>query len=79
MYQIIRILEIDTVSIVEIQINLSLLFNSKVAHDNLFRSENDVDIVSNNSNGIIGRRNQGGALLLVRNDVARFSSLIGKE
>ena len=77
--QIIRRLDIDSVAIDETQINPSLLFNSNIVHDNLFRSEHHADVISNNSNELLRRRKQGGIMLSTRNDLSKHSSTVGLD
>ena len=50
-----RRLDTDSVVIDETQINPFLLFNSNVAHDNLFIADHHVDAMANNSNELLGR------------------------
>ena len=52
------IMHADTIVITEIQINPSLLLNSKVVHNGLFRADHHVDAMANNSNDLTGRRNK---------------------
>ena len=56
LFQIIRRLNTDNISIAKTQINPSFLFNSKVVYCNLFTVEYHVDIVANNSTDFIGQR-----------------------
>ena len=79
MRQSVRRLDVSTVADAETQIYTSLLLNSKVVHNNTLRSENDVAVIDNNSNELIGLRQQGGVLLSVRNDLEKYSSLVGKD
>ena len=74
--QIMHRLEIDSVAIAETQINPSLLLNSNVVHDNLFRAEHHVDVMANNSNELLGRRQQEGVMLSVHNDLSKYSSTV---
>ena len=59
--------------------NTSLFFNGKVAHDAIFRAEQYVDTMCNDSKELVGWRQQGGVLLFILNDLAKHSSLTGKE
>ena len=63
--------------IAETKINHSLLFNSNVVHDNLFRAEHQVDVMTNNSKELLGQMQQGGVILSVRNDLSKHSSAAG--
>ena len=69
MRQIIRRLDIDSVAIAKTKINPSLLFNINFVQNNLFRAEYHVDPMANNSNELLGRRQQGGVMFYVRNDL----------
>ena len=51
--QIMRRLCIDSVAIAETQINPSLLLNSNIVNNKLFRAEHHADVMSNNSNELL--------------------------
>ena len=44
-----------------------------MVHDELFRAEHHVGIMGNDSNELIGRRQQGGVLLSVRKNPTKHS------
>ena len=75
--QVMRRLYIDSVAIAETQINPFMLFNSNVVHNNLFRADNHVDVMANNSNELLGPRHQGGVILSVRYYLSKHSSAVG--
>ena len=77
MRQIIRRLDIDSVAIAKTKINPSLLFNINFVQNNLFRAEYHVDVTTNNSNELLGRRQQGRVMLSIRNDLSKHSSTVG--
>ena len=65
-------LQVDLINVVETKINPSLLAQQQEFKDNLFWSEIHHTIFSNNSNELIGVRQQGGVLFSVRGDIAKF-------
>ena len=71
--QMMRRIDIDSVAITETQINPSMMFNSNDVHDNLFRVENHVDVMANNSNELLNRRQKGGVMLSIHNDLSNHS------
>ena len=58
-------MDADLISLVETQINIELLELRSAATNNLFRSEAHFCIMNNNSNELIGCRQQGRVLLSV--------------
>ena len=69
-----RRLDIDSVAITETHINPYMMFNSNVVCDNLFRAEHHVDVMANNSNELLGQRQQGGVMISVHNDLSKHLS-----
>ena len=74
-----RRIDVDTIAIAKTQRNLSLLFNKKVIRYNLLIAEHNVDVMSTNSNELIGQWQQGGVLLSIRNGIYKYSNTVGTD
>ena len=72
-------LETDVVSLVETQINPSLLHQKDSLHHALFRHKPASSIHNNNSNELIGKRQQGGVMLAIRGQVSKHATGTGSD
>ena len=72
-------LEVDFISLVETQINPLLLSFKESLHTAMFRNQPATSILSNNTNELIGRRQQGGVMLAVKGEVAKYATSTGAD
>jgi len=66
-------MEVNIISITEIQINPLLLYQKRDLRDSLFCAEQYTCLLNNNSNELINKRQQGGILTSVRGE---YSNLV---
>ena len=67
------------IGIVETHINPELLSRSKEVKENIFRSDINNTILTNNGNELIDARQQGGVLYSVRGELSRFTRASGVD
>ena len=72
-------LVVDFISLAETQINLSLLPIKDSLHTALFQHQPATSMLSNNSNELIGRRQQGRAMIDVRGEVSKHTTATGSD
>ena len=72
-------LETDVVSLSETQINPSLLNHKDYHHYALFRHQPASSIHNNNSNELIGKRQQGGIMMAMRGEVSKHATVTGAD
>ena len=72
-------LETDVVSLAETQINPSLLTHKDSLHYALFRHQPASSIHNNNSNELIGKRQQGGIMMAIRGEVSKHATVTGAD
>ena len=72
-------LETDVASLAETQINSSLLTHKDSLHCALFRHQPASSIHNNNSNELIGKRQQGGIMMAIRGEVAKHATVTGAD
>ena len=70
---------VDLINLAKIKINLVLLSKDKDIRENLFWSKVNHTIFANNSNKLIGMRQQGRVLSSVRGDLVQFSAGSGVD
>ena len=66
-------------SLVETQINLSLLPSKDSLYTALFRHQPATYILSNNTNELIGRRKKGGSMIAVKGEVSKHATATGAD
>ena len=72
-------LDTDVVSLVETQINPSLLRNKDSLHRALFRHQPASSIHTNDSNELISKRQQGGVMMAIRGQVSKCTTETGSD
>ena len=65
--------------LVEIQTNPLILSSKDSLHISLFYHQPATSTLSNNSNELIGRRQQGGSMLVVRGEVSKHEIAAGTD
>ena len=67
-------LNVDFTPLVKTQINPSLIPNKESSHATVFQNYADTSILSNNTNELIGRRQQGIVMTIVKRDIVKCAT-----
>ena len=68
---------VDFMLLVETQINPSLLHNKDSLHASIFQNYEATSMFSSNTNELISRRKQVGAMTIVKSDIAKHATSTG--
>ena len=72
-------MKINIIYLVETQINPVALQSKSIVVDNLFQAESNICIFNNNSNEIIGLRQQGRTLTSIQGECVNLICSIGSD